>query len=205
MKKFLIVLMAAILAMPVCVFAQEEAKAPAKKTFSVYADKRSPDNHYIPSGWMGDYGDIKLTEAGFRAGLNVYYLIHNRGLEIINLLGFGCKAIDFNGQDYFTTTWESANCRCGCSGYSTHTENIGQGGICAVLKKSLSKFVPVELALYLENGELPICCDARVVWVVKSKSNYDTGIEFINLKAKDAKRIERIVEECLKKQESSRP
>lgn len=32
------------------------------KTFGVYADKRSPDNHYIPSGWMGDYGDIKLND-----------------------------------------------------------------------------------------------------------------------------------------------
>ncbi|PIQ89311.1 MAG: hypothetical protein COV72_03725 [Candidatus Omnitrophica bacterium CG11_big_fil_rev_8_21_14_0_20_42_13] len=39
-----------------CVFAQEA------KVFNVYADKMSPDNHYIPSGWMGDYGDIKMTD-----------------------------------------------------------------------------------------------------------------------------------------------
>ncbi|MFA5145646.1 MAG: hypothetical protein WC723_06580 [Candidatus Omnitrophota bacterium] len=43
-----------------------EAAAPiatsAQKVFEVYVDGRSPDNHYIPSGWMGDYGDIKLND-----------------------------------------------------------------------------------------------------------------------------------------------
>ena len=32
------------------------------KTFPVYTDAKSPDNHYIPSGWMGDYGDIKMND-----------------------------------------------------------------------------------------------------------------------------------------------
>ncbi|MBI4846175.1 MAG: hypothetical protein HY810_06870 [Candidatus Omnitrophica bacterium] len=31
-------------------------------SFFVYNDNPSRDNHYIPSGWMGDYGDIKLTQ-----------------------------------------------------------------------------------------------------------------------------------------------
>jgi hypothetical protein len=30
--------------------------------FYVYTDKGSPLNHYIPSGWMGDYGDLKLND-----------------------------------------------------------------------------------------------------------------------------------------------
>ncbi|PJC48769.1 MAG: hypothetical protein CO035_01710, partial [Candidatus Omnitrophica bacterium CG_4_9_14_0_2_um_filter_42_8] len=30
------------------------------KGFKVYTDARSPDNHYIPSGYMGDYSDIKV-------------------------------------------------------------------------------------------------------------------------------------------------
>jgi hypothetical protein len=34
-----------------------------KKRFYVYADKGFFKNHFVPSGWMGDYGDIKLTEA----------------------------------------------------------------------------------------------------------------------------------------------
>jgi hypothetical protein len=36
---------------------------PAKKTFNVYTDKFNMTNHYIPSGWMGDYGDIKFNDA----------------------------------------------------------------------------------------------------------------------------------------------
>jgi len=53
-------------------FAQEEVKAPevaaaapaapACKVFNVYTDKRSPDNHFIPSGWMGDVGDVKMND-----------------------------------------------------------------------------------------------------------------------------------------------
>ena len=30
----------------------------AGSSFPVYTDASSPDNHYIPSGWMGDVGDI---------------------------------------------------------------------------------------------------------------------------------------------------
>ncbi len=32
------------------------------KRFNVYADKTTRDNHYKPSGWMGDYGDLRLDE-----------------------------------------------------------------------------------------------------------------------------------------------
>ena len=30
--------------------------------FRVYTDGSSPDNHYVPSGWMGDYGDLKVDD-----------------------------------------------------------------------------------------------------------------------------------------------
>ena len=73
----------------------------------------------------------------------------------------------------------------------THTENIGQGGVCVKLQKGLSRFTMVELAIYFENGLPAVECDGRVVWVVKSKEEFDTGIEFVNLKDKDALRIER--------------
>ncbi len=33
------------------------------KVFDVYTDKRSPNNHYIPAGWMGDYSDIKFNDS----------------------------------------------------------------------------------------------------------------------------------------------
>lgn len=39
------------------------AATPEKpKEFVVYKDKGARDNHYIPSGWMGDYGDIKMND-----------------------------------------------------------------------------------------------------------------------------------------------
>ena len=48
------------------VFAQQRAKtAPATsfKPFAVYVENASKENHYAPSGWMGDYGDIKINQA----------------------------------------------------------------------------------------------------------------------------------------------
>lgn len=59
MKKLLTVLTALLLALPLYVLAEEGA---AKGYFGVYADKQSPDNHYIASGWMGDYNDVKLND-----------------------------------------------------------------------------------------------------------------------------------------------
>ena len=35
------------------------------KGFNVYTDARSPDNHYIPAGYMGDYSDVKIDSACF--------------------------------------------------------------------------------------------------------------------------------------------
>ncbi|MDD5565988.1 MAG: hypothetical protein PHG31_03760 [Candidatus Omnitrophica bacterium] len=43
------------------VSAQETASSPAKE-FVVFTDKNARDNHFIPSGWMGDYGDLKLND-----------------------------------------------------------------------------------------------------------------------------------------------
>jgi hypothetical protein len=61
MKRSLVILLALAVVLPVYVMAQEEtAKNP--KEFVVYRDKNSRDNHYIPSGWMGDYGDIKIND-----------------------------------------------------------------------------------------------------------------------------------------------
>ncbi len=57
MKKFLTVLLALSLLVPAVAFA-----ADGLKEFVVYADKNSKDNHFIPSGWMGDYGDIKMDD-----------------------------------------------------------------------------------------------------------------------------------------------
>jgi len=73
----------------------------------------------------GNYGnDRKPTEAGFRGMMEAHQMLRRRAEEITSILGFGCDSLDFSYPDTFETKWESANCRCGCSGYSTHTEDI---------------------------------------------------------------------------------
>ncbi|MBI3991122.1 MAG: hypothetical protein HY350_03125 [Candidatus Omnitrophica bacterium] len=61
MKKLLVVLVALVLMMPICALAEEESTAKPRE-FVVYTDKNARDNHYIPSGWMGDYGDVKIND-----------------------------------------------------------------------------------------------------------------------------------------------
>lgn len=67
MKKFLVFALAAVLFISPA-FAQQEAATKTEgqeakpKEFVVYSDKNARDNHYIPSGWMGDNKDIKLND-----------------------------------------------------------------------------------------------------------------------------------------------
>jgi hypothetical protein len=39
-----------------------ETKKQENMPFYVYTDKSSINNHFIPSGWMGDYGDLKQSD-----------------------------------------------------------------------------------------------------------------------------------------------
>jgi len=61
MKKLLVVLAALALMAPIFALAQEQTIAKPKE-FVVYTDKNARDNHYIPSGWMGDYGDVRIND-----------------------------------------------------------------------------------------------------------------------------------------------
>src|SRR5689334_188486 len=59
--------LAFVLGMAATVAAAPKAKAKTtdssvKNTFYVYSDKGARVNHFIPSGWMGDYGDLKLDD-----------------------------------------------------------------------------------------------------------------------------------------------
>jgi len=38
------------------------AEAKDVENFYIYSDKNSPSNHFIPSGWMGDYNDIQFND-----------------------------------------------------------------------------------------------------------------------------------------------
>jgi len=44
-------------------FAAKAASSSSFKPFAVYVENGSKDNHFAPSGWMGDYGDIKMNLA----------------------------------------------------------------------------------------------------------------------------------------------
>ena len=87
----------------------------------------------------------------------------------------------------------------------THTDNIGVGGVCVVLKQSVKVFSQVELELDLLDLGEHICCNGKVVWNVQRQSEapekplfFDIGIEFLDLQEEDRKRLERIVERLVK-------
>jgi hypothetical protein len=62
MKK-LLVLALAVFCYAAAGLAQEKAAdTSAPKEFVVYKDKAAKENHYVPSGWMGDYGDLKSND-----------------------------------------------------------------------------------------------------------------------------------------------
>ena len=86
---------------------------------------------------------------------------------------------------------------------STHTENIGVGGICVIVDEDLKIFRDVDLEIYLESGQPPISCKGSIMWVVretdsKGKVKYDTGIEFGDMKEEDRARIAAIVNRVIK-------
>jgi hypothetical protein len=87
----------------------------------------------------------------------------------------------------------------------THTENLGIGGVCVILKKNLGLFAPVELEIDLMDTLPHIKCDGKIVWAVQRKdtderkpSFFDTGIEFVNIRKDDNQRIIAIVERLMK-------
>ena len=53
----------AVLAISADAFCAESRKLSESGRFNVYTDKGAKDNRFYPSGWMGDYGDIKLDVA----------------------------------------------------------------------------------------------------------------------------------------------
>ena len=63
MRKFLLGVMAMALVVPAA-FAQDKDQKPAtQKEFWVFKDKGARDNHFAPSGWMGDAaGDVRLND-----------------------------------------------------------------------------------------------------------------------------------------------
>ncbi|KJJ83412.1 Type IV pilus assembly PilZ domain protein [Candidatus Omnitrophus magneticus] len=85
------------------------------------------------------------------------------------------------------------------------TENIGVGGICAVLDKSVEVFDTVKILLEINEKEPPIKCDGLIVWAVKRQKGvasslyeYDAGIEFKNISSIDSARLSKLIEKLIK-------
>ncbi len=81
------------------------------------------------------------------------------------------------------------------------TDNVGVGGICFMSTKRMEPFQEVTLKLLLTDGSLPIECNGRVSWMVEKHSvsdldtQYDIGIEFLNINSSDTARIEKLISE----------
>ena len=81
-------------------------------------------------------------------------------------------------------------------GILTHTENIGQGGLCVTLKSGINLFTPVEMEIDLLDLDEHIKPKGKIVWNVRRKSIekikpmfYDVGVEFTEISKKDQDRL----------------
>jgi Tfp pilus assembly protein PilZ len=87
----------------------------------------------------------------------------------------------------------------------THTENVGIGGICIIVKKELKLFTDVEIEIDLLDTDDHIKTMGKVVWVVRRKSIevvkpmfYDIGVEFANLTPKHKEHLRATIERLIK-------
>ncbi len=92
----------------------------------------------------------------------------------------------------------------------THTENVGIGGICVLIKKNLKIYTKVDLEIDLLDLSDHVHCRGKVVWTVRRKEHdsnkpffFDIGIEFIDLKEEDAERLSRLIENAVRKDPES--
>jgi len=87
----------------------------------------------------------------------------------------------------------------------THTENVGAGGVCIIIKQSLKMFSTVDVELDLLDMQEHIKCAGKVVWNVKRKSSaqkkpsfYDIGVEFVDIKPNDKKHLDEAINRLVK-------
>jgi Tfp pilus assembly protein PilZ len=88
----------------------------------------------------------------------------------------------------------------------THTDNVGIGGVCVVLNRSVEMFSTVALELDLLDMGSHICCSGKVVWNIQKKETTEgtapffyVGIKFIDINNEDQKRLEKVIERLIEK------
>jgi hypothetical protein len=86
-----------------------------------------------------------------------------------------------------------------------HTENVGNGGLCLIMRRELKMFTAVDVELDLLDMGDHIRCQGKVVWSIRRKSAdptkpmaYDVGVEFVNLAEKDRQRIDQVIQRLAK-------
>jgi c-di-GMP-binding flagellar brake protein YcgR len=89
----------------------------------------------------------------------------------------------------------------GVSAFLAHTENLSIGGVGVIIRTGFKHLSLVDFELDLMDDGDHIACTGKVVWSVRRKATetfkasfYDTGIEFVNMKSEDARRVTRVVD-----------
>ena len=90
----------------------------------------------------------------------------------------------------------------------THTENIGIGGVCVILKKQIELGSHVEMEIDLLDMDNHIKCKGEVVWSIQRQDSeeqkpffYDTGVEFSCISDEERQRILEIIKRLNKPEE----
>ena len=90
--------------------------------------------------------------------------------------------------------------------FLTHTENIGVGGLCVIVKHEIKMFSPVTIEIDLVEDPEHITASGSVVWTVRRKAGvtvkpmfYDIGIKFDAIKDKDKARLGAAINKFIEK------
>ena len=87
----------------------------------------------------------------------------------------------------------------------THTENVGIGGVCVIIKKEIKLFTDVDVEIDLLDTEDHIKAGGKIVWVVRRKAIesvkpmfYDIGVEFSNISGKHKEHLKETIDRVIK-------
>ena len=88
----------------------------------------------------------------------------------------------------------------------THTENIGVGGICVILRRDIKLFSPVGVEIDLIDLTDHLGARGKVVWVARRKAIepvkplfYDVGIEFSEISDQHRATLSSTIDQMIKK------
>lgn len=81
------------------------------------------------------------------------------------------------------------------------TENVGVGGICLLQDQALDRFSKCQIVLELSKEHPKIQCEGKVCWIIPHSqplaktTQYDTGIEFVGMKAETRDVLRQFIED----------